>query len=102
MSLEKLFSDEELEAIEEMAYHGFSYSEIGEVIPKPNTMGGNLTVYAFHSNDHDAYKAYRKGFLRSQLELRQRIFLDAKHGSSPAQALAMKILDHAEYKLNSE
>lgn len=92
MNLENLFSQEELEAIEEMAYHGFTWDEISEVIPKRN----------LHYNpEHESYCAYRKGFLKSQLELRRAIFRDAKHGSSPAQAAAMKILDHAEYKMNN-
>ena len=102
MNSENLFSEEELAAIEEMAAHGFTVCEIAEVIVKATETCCNITpVVLSHDQESEAYKRYRKGFLQSQLELRQRIFLDAKHGSSPAQMLAKKILDDAEYKMNS-
>lgn len=101
MKYDKLFSEQELEAIEEMAAHGFIASEIAEVIIKPSECCENITGLAIQNPESAAYKAYRKGFLKSQLELRQRIFIDAKHGSSPAQALALKILDEADYNLHS-
>lgn len=93
-----MLNEEQLAAAEEMASHGFSVNEIAEVISPDDLM---LVVCL--SDDHESafYKRYRKGYLSSLLELRQRIFKDAKHGSSPAQALAKKILDDAEYKLNN-
>jgi len=81
------------EAIEEMAHHGFTIPEICEVL--------ELDIFWFTNETSKSYKAYRKGFLQSQLELRQRIFIDAKHGSSPAQTLAAKILDAAEFELKN-
>ena len=101
MNYKNLFDLTELEAIEEMAYHGFDADEIAEVIYKGNACDGNMTVKAIRDFDHDGYKAYRKGYLKSQLELRQRIFKDAQHGSSPAQAMAKKILDEAEFRMKA-
>jgi hypothetical protein len=96
------YNDSELDAIEEMAAHGFTPDEISEVVQRSTECAENITAIVLkHDVDTEAFKRYRKGFLKSQLELRQRIFLDAKHGSSPAQALAKKILDDAEFKLNN-
>lgn len=88
--------DQQLEAIEEMAYHGFTSSEIAEVIGIDSTTMEN---FAWQEKRHPVFNAYRKGYLKSQLELRQRIFRDAKNGSSPAQTLAYKILDNAKYEI---
>ncbi len=85
MSLEKT-SVEILATIEELAAHGFTMKEVEEIIGKE----------IIPSVDGDL--AFRKGFLKSELELRQRIFKDAKNGSSPAQMLAKKIMDEAAYK----
>jgi hypothetical protein len=97
--------EKQLEAIEEMAAHGFSHDEIAcTILPtKMLLTEDNFQVYdsivlLLRSRNTIAGKAYRRGFLRSQLELRQRIFQDAKHGSSPAQALAKNILDAAAFK----
>lgn len=86
------------DAIEEMAAHGFSIAEINEVLRTPDSCKRDAIDLEYMESQE--YLAYRKGLLKSQLELRQRIFIDAKNGSSPAQALAKKILDDAEFKLN--
>jgi hypothetical protein len=93
-------SEEQLAAIEEMAGHGFSYSDIGLVIGT-DQQNSNEVIDALNNQTHEANRSFMKGFLKSQLELRQRIFIDAKNGSSPAQALAKKILDDAEFKMNA-
>lgn len=98
MSLPK-YNEEQIASIEEMAAHGFSLKEIAEVITPDDQYGFCLNTY---DKNGPVYLAYRKGHLKSQLELRQRIFIDAKHGSSPAQMLAKKILDDAEFKMNHE
>lgn len=97
----KDFTKEQFAAIEEMAANGFSYSEVSTVISVDLT-DKCCTMRAFNNKRSQAYAIYLKGFLKSQLELRQRIFIDAKHGSSPAQALAKKILDDAEFKMNNQ
>jgi hypothetical protein len=86
-----------LDTVEEMAANGFSPEEIAEVTESDK----EKFIKSFRDPESILYKRYRKGFLQASLKLRQRIFLDAGHGSSPAQTLAKKILDDAEYKLNN-
>lgn len=83
---------DELQMVERMASCGFTMIEAADVIERD-----------IHVFDLPAYKlAYRKGFLKRQLELRERIFKDAKNGSSPAQALAKKIMDDCLTKMGGE
>lgn len=90
------YNEDHYGAIEEMAANGFSMEEIAEVIASDD----QLFLPVMQNKHSSFYQAYRKGFLKSQLELRQRIFKDAKNGSSPAQMLAKKILDDAAYKMD--
>lgn len=96
MSLPNSYN-EVLETIEEMAANGFSPEEISEVLE----IEKEEFIKIFRNPESHFYKRYRKGFLLASMKLRQRIFLDAGHGSSPAQTLAKKILDDAEYKLQN-
>jgi hypothetical protein len=88
-------SEEELCMIESMGANGFTPDEIAEVL--------ELNTHAFkhYFSDHDGviYKRYRKGYLKAQLDLRERIMKDAKHGSSPAQTLMKKIFDDTDHYL---
>jgi len=100
-------TEKQLEAVEEMAAHGFSIDEIADVVcydasfcDASNQSTRCLFIDEFITGGRVA-TFYRKGFLQQQLELRKRIFKDAKNGSSPAQMLAKKILDDAEYKSNN-
>lgn len=93
------FTEEQFAAIEELAGHGFTTGEIAEVICADRRDRISI-LSAFSNKKSAAYLRYRKGFLQSQLKLRQRIFLDAQHGSSPAQTLAAKILSEAEYQMH--
>lgn len=78
--------------IERLAACGFTMNEVAEVLEiKPSELANDASR-----------KAYRKGFLTRQLELRERIFKDAKNGSSPAQTLAKKILDDCVTKNGGE
>lgn len=88
------WSEEQLAAVEEMGRVGFFADEIAAVLEM------NVADFLLYYQDHDSeiYKRFRKGYLESQLKLRQRIFKDAGHGSSPAQTLAKKILDDCDYK----
>lgn len=86
-----LLSSDELEKVKRMAAAAFSYEEISTVL--------ELDATTFRANMQDGspiYNAYRSGLLSRQLELRERIFKDAKNGSSPAQAMAYKLLNDAE------
>ncbi len=80
--------------VERMGGTGFMIDEIAEVL----LMHAKCLQRSFENKDSDVYKAYRKGFLKESLKLRERIFKDAANGSSPAQTLAKKILDDAAFK----
>jgi hypothetical protein len=86
------WTEKMLNSIERMAAAAFSIEEIAEVLEidywKVKIM------YAERSSHF--YKAYRKGFLARELEVRERIFKDARNGSSPAQAQAIKLLEQAK------
>ncbi len=86
--------EEELQMIETMGGTGFEISEIAEVLEIDN----DAFQLAFMDKHSNVYLRFRKGFLQASVKLRQRIFLDAGHGSSPAQTLAKKILDECEFK----
>lgn len=90
---EREWSDDELTMIETMGGTGFTPEEIAEVL----LMDEELFLQYFADKDGVVYKRYRKGMLLAALTLRQRIFKDAGHGSSPAQTLAKNILDAAIY-----
>lgn len=83
-----------LEQIERMAAAAFTIPEVAEVLLVPE----DELMMHYHNPDSAVRKAYRTGYLRRQLELRERIFLDAKNGSSPAQAMAYKLLEDVTIK----
>jgi hypothetical protein len=87
-------SDQELQMVERMGGTGFMIDEIAEVL----MVHAKSLQRLFNDKQNDVYKAYRKGFLKESLKLRERIFKDAGNGSSPAQILAKKILDDAAFK----
>jgi hypothetical protein len=90
----RILTEDELRMIEAMGATGFSPDEIAEVL----MVNADSFLHVFNDKNSEEYKRFRKGFLEQSLILRQRIFKDAGHGSSPAQTLAKKILDDAEYK----
>jgi hypothetical protein len=94
MNLRNL-SDQELQMIEEMGATGFVPGEIAEVLE----ISKDDFIRTFQDPAGEIYRRYRKGYLKAQLELRQRIMKDAKHGSSPAQTLMKKIFDDADHLL---
>ena len=99
MHLKKIdeLTEEHFKMIEEMGGTGFPPSEIAEVLQVDTGLFSDV----FQQADSEIFKRYRKGYLLAQLKLRQRIFKDAGHGSSPAQTLAKKIMDDCEYKLKT-
>lgn len=88
--------DKSLEMLEEMGSNGFTVLEASEALMIPE----KDFLKEFANKESMIYRHYRKGFLLQSLILRKRIFKDANNGSSPAQALAKKILDESEYKQN--
>jgi len=90
--MEDITLEERIETTERLAAAGFTPDEISEVLETPLGFMDNAILK----------KAYRRGFLTRQLELRERIFKDAKNGSSPAQMMAKKILDDCITKMGGE
>lgn len=76
---------------ERMAAAAFNLQDIADIFEVDVTLLHSYMDFP----DHPFRKAYRKGFLQRQLELRERIFKDAKNGSSPAQTIANKLLTEA-------
>jgi DNA-binding transcriptional MerR regulator len=94
-SIELIKLDESLlQYITRMAAAAFTPAEIAEVLEAPE-IEFNQEI---EENDSPIRKAYRSGFLTRQLELRERIFQDAKNGSSPAQTIANKLMDNCMIK----
>jgi hypothetical protein len=46
--------------------------------------------------DHPVFKAFQKGRLKREAEVRKGIFDLAQNGSSPAQTFAMKLIENAK------
>jgi hypothetical protein len=87
-------NNEQLEHIKRMAAAAFSYHEIADVLEvKISELKPLIT-----DEGNPIFKAYRTGYLTRQLELRERIFKDAKNGSSPAQTTAYKLMEDVEIK----
>lgn len=94
MNLKNL-DEKALAMIELMGGTGFNPEQIAEVLEVDET----IFLEEFASKNSIIYKRYRKGFLESELKLRMRILKDAGHGSSPAQAMAKKIMDECLHKM---
>jgi hypothetical protein len=84
------WTEEMLISIERMAGAAFSFEEMADVLE----IEQRAFFIAMREEGHPVQKRIRKGMLARQLELRERIFKDAKNGSSPAQTLAVKLLDN--------
>ena len=50
----------------------------------------------FQERESPAFKAFQRGRLKREAEVRKGIFDLAQNGSSPAQAFAMKIIENAK------
>jgi hypothetical protein len=83
------WTEETLIKVERMAGAAFTLEDIADVLE----LDIDLLYLAMDNREDPFRKAFRKGLLQRQLELRERIFKDAKHGSSPAQTIASKLLN---------
>lgn len=75
-----MLSDEQAAEIEELAGYFFTEDEVEEIT------GLEKSTCGFK-------KAFRKGSLKAEAEIRKSIIQLAKDGSSPAQTLAWKMLE---------
>ena len=89
------WTEEILSNVSRMAGAAFSIEEIAEVLE----IEPSIIKLTYMDKESQFYKAYRKGFLARELELRERIFKDARNGSSPAQAQALKLLEQAKISI---
>lgn len=87
----KLTSDQ-LTELESLASYFFTPDECAIVLG----IDTDDLEMALMDDDHPAYAAYQRGKLKSKLELRKSILTLAKQGSSPAQTMALRLLDELE------
>lgn len=89
------FSEEQLNIIEEMAYRLF----------EPYKIAINLEVDEYDFIDQinqpsEARKAFYKGIIRHEMELREQIIKAALNGSNPAQDQLLKMFQTLTSNLN--
>lgn len=78
------YSKEQLIEVEKLAALFFTQAEIDIIVSTENESVDNKGDFDFH---------YQRGQLKQIALLRKSIFEQANNGSSPAQALAFKIID---------
>ena len=77
---------------------------MAELFYSPADIADNLEVnkedfvLSFHSSQGDIYKAYRKGWLTSDIKLRKSIMQSAENGSNPAQQMLRQIQQETQSK----
>jgi hypothetical protein len=85
-------SNDQLAELESLASYLFSPDEIAIVLD----VDADQLEDELLDETSTIYRAYQRGKLKSKLELRKSILTLAKQGSSPAQTLAMRILEDLE------
>ena len=83
------FSEEQLEEAESMASLFYSVEDIMIALEIENTDHEDFRDILQFNNSHPMFKAYHRGRLTSDIELRTSIKVAALNGSNPAQT-AMK------------
>ncbi len=84
--------------ITRMAAAAFTPAEIGFALGIDKT-----TFYTWmQDDDHPASSAFYKGFYSSELTVRESVFQLARSGSSPAQTLAVKLIEETRKNLKRE
>ncbi len=92
-----ILSKEKLQELEELAAIHLTIKEIALIL-QVDTL--ELSTAIFRSGQTAEHKAYHRGKLAEEVEVRKAIFKAAKDGSGPAQTLAIKIID--DNKLHGE
>lgn len=83
------------EMIIRMAAAAFSPAEISYALGIDHTTFDTW----MHDDEHPASIAFFKGFYSSELTVRESVFMLARSGSSPAQTLAIKLIDETRKKI---
>ncbi|MGB0521415.1 MAG: hypothetical protein ACPGJS_00575 [Flammeovirgaceae bacterium] len=85
-------SKEQYKELEQFAGVFFSIQEIATVME----LDGEALKHAYEDPSSDIHQTIQRGRLKQEAELRKIIFNLAKGGSSPAQNLALKIIQEAK------
>lgn len=90
--------EEQLKAVEELAYALFTPREIAiAIVVRPEEFKQEI-----ESESGEVWYAYQKGLTRQKLELHQSIIKAAHNGSNPAQMEVLKmfnrVMRHAKYE----
>lgn len=90
-----IITDEEAKQVEELAAVFFTPKEISFI------MEFDEAIVAECMNDEDStfFKSFQKGRLQSEFDLRKSVVKLAKSGSSPAQTMAMDLLNKSKLKM---
>lgn len=89
------YSNDQLAKIRECAKLFFSPREIAIIMEFPVS----VFLEDCHEEEHTAYKAFYAGRLESEMELRRSIIKLSQSGSSPAQTMAMDLLNKSQLKI---
>lgn len=83
------WNDEFSEKITRMAAAAFAPRQIAFALDIPR----DEFIKWMQDENHPASAAFYKGFYSAELLIRENVFLLARSGSSPAQTLAVKLID---------
>jgi hypothetical protein len=89
------WTEQQLQMVERM---GAVHSSWKEVLTVLGLSDSSEAMNAISDSNSPAQQAYKRGKLKSELEVREAIFLAAKNGSSPAQTLARQIITESKMK----
>lgn len=88
-------TDEDLTLIEEMAALYYTPKEICIIVELKYDEAKN----EIEKEEGKFYEAFQRGRLQSETDLRRSILMLAKAGSSPAQTMAMDLLNKSKVKM---
>jgi hypothetical protein len=85
------FSNEALQEIERLAGLFYTQKQVATIMQISST---EMRLY-MSDEEHPVYKAYMTGWYTAETTYREKVIRLANLGSSPAQSLVGKIIDHA-------
>lgn len=88
-------NEEQLQQVELFASRGFTFKQITIILD----LSEEECEFALSNRSSTFYKAYMRGFLKAEMDLRNAIYNSALSGSSPAQAEMIKFFKDAVSEL---
>lgn len=85
-------TDEQLQSIESFAAGLMSVDEIAIILE----LDRDNLKYEINTDDSPGYKAHQRGYLMTKFKVNQKIIDLANSGSSPAQTMAMRLLQEKQ------